>query len=124
QLAVRRNDAELLLAREGLLAQLVPALVELSLVFRDPVLRHVVRRVRGARREIDEERLVGRDRLLLADVADRLVRKVLHQMVALVGRAARFDRRRAVPQPGVILVALAADAAIELFEARARGPVI
>ena len=45
QLGVRGDDAELLLAREGLLAQLVPALIELALVLVDPLLRHVVRRV-------------------------------------------------------------------------------
>src|SRR6476646_10568328 len=70
ELAVRWNDAERLLPREGLLAHLVPALVELALVLRDPVLRDVMRRVCGARREVHEERLVGCDRFLLVDVAD------------------------------------------------------
>ena len=65
ELAVRRDDAQLLLPGEGLLAQLVPALVELALVLVGPLLRHVVRRVGGAGREVDEERLVGRERLLL-----------------------------------------------------------
>ena len=64
ELGARGNDAELDLAGQRLLAQLVPALVELALVLGDPLLRHVVRRVRGARREVDEERLVRRQRLL------------------------------------------------------------
>ena len=43
QLGIGRDDAELLLAREGLLAQRVPALVELALVLVGPL-----RRARGA----------------------------------------------------------------------------
>jgi hypothetical protein len=42
------------LACQRFLADLVPALVELALPAGDPLLRHVVRRVRGARREVDE----------------------------------------------------------------------
>ena len=49
------HDAPFDLARQDLVAQLVPALVELALPARDPLLRDVVRRVRGARREVDEE---------------------------------------------------------------------
>ena len=63
ELRARGNDAQLDLAGQRLLAQLVPALVELALVLGDPLLRHVVRRVRGARREVGEERLVRRQRL-------------------------------------------------------------
>ena len=84
QLGVGGNDAELLLAREDLLAQLVPALIELALVLVGPLLRHVVRRVAGARREVHEERLVGHQRLLLARPLDRLVRHVLGEVVALL----------------------------------------
>ena len=47
ELGVGRNDAELLLARERLLAHPVPTLVELALVLVGPLLRHVVRRVRA-----------------------------------------------------------------------------
>ena len=48
QLRVRRHDAELLLPGERFFADLVPALVELPLELGDPLLRRVVRRVRGA----------------------------------------------------------------------------
>ena len=64
QLGARGNDAERDLAGQRLFAQLVPALVELALVLGDPLLRHMVRRVRGARSEVDEERLVRRQRFL------------------------------------------------------------
>ena len=50
---------------------------------------------RGAGREVHEERLVGHQRLLLAHPLDRLVRHVLGEVVALLGRLLRLDRRRA-----------------------------
>ena len=117
--AVLRDDAELLLPREGLLAQLVPALVELALVLVRPFLRDVVRRVGRARREVDEERLVGDERLLLADPADRLVGHVLHEVIALFGRLLHFDRRGALVERGIPLMRLAADEAVEVLEAAA-----
>ena len=51
--------------------------------------RHVVRRMRGAGREVDEERLVGHQRLLLPDPPDRLVGHVLGEVVALLRRLGR-----------------------------------
>ena len=45
ELGIARDDPELLLPGEDLLAQLVPALIELALVLVDPFLRHVVRGV-------------------------------------------------------------------------------
>jgi hypothetical protein len=58
QPGVGGDDAELLLARERLLAQLVPALIELPLVLLAPLRRDVVRRMARARREVHEERAV------------------------------------------------------------------
>ena len=72
QLGVGGDDAQLLLLREGDLALLVPAVGELALVLVDPLLRHVVRGVGGARREVHEERLVRHQRLLLAHPGDAL----------------------------------------------------
>ena len=89
ELGAGGNDAELDLAGQRLLAELVPALVELALVLGDPLLRHVVRGVRGARREVDEERLVRRQRLLGARPVDRLVGHVGHEVVVRVLRQLR-----------------------------------
>ena len=81
QLRVRRDHAQLELALIGLLAVLVPALVELPLELVHPLLRHVMRSVGGAGGVVDEERPVGRDRLLLEDVVDGFVRQRIVQRV-------------------------------------------
>ena len=81
QLRIGRNDAQLQLALKRLLAVLVPALVELALELVDPGLRDVVRRMRRAGRVVDEERPVGRRRLLLVDIFDRLVGQIFVQRV-------------------------------------------
>ena len=49
---IRRNHTKFFLAGKGLFAQLVPALVELALVFVAPLPRHLMRRMTGAGREI------------------------------------------------------------------------
>ena len=85
QLRIRGDDPELLLPLEDFLAKRVPAVVEATLVLVRPLLRDLVRRVRGPRCEIDEEGLVGHERFLLADPLDRLVGHVLGEVVALLG---------------------------------------
>ena len=121
QLRLRGHDSELLLASQDLLAQRVPALVEAPLVLVRPLRRHVVRSVRRARSEVHEERLVGHERLLLARPLDRLVGHVLGEVVALLGRLLRLDRRRALVDGRVVLIRLTADEAVEVLEAAATG---
>ena len=114
---------ELLLPRERALALDVPAVVELAGVLVGPLQRDVVRRVRGPRREVDEERLVGHQGLLLVHPADGPVRQVLGEVVALLGRGGRLDRGRAVVEGRVVLVVLPTDEPVERLEAAtARGP--
>ena len=55
------------------------------------------------------------------DPVDRLVGHVLDEVVALFGRLRRLDRRRALVERRVPLVGLAADEAVEIFEAAAAG---
>ena len=121
QLRVGGDHAELLLTGERLLADRVPAGVEAALVLGAPLLRRVMRRVRRARREVHEERLVGHQGLLLTDPGDRLVGQVLGEVVALLRRLRRLDRRHAVVERRVVLVRLGADEAVEVLEAAARA---
>ena len=121
ELTVLRDHAQLLLTGEDLFTQLVPALVELALVLVGPLLRHVVWRVRRAGREVDEERLVGRETFLLSDPPNRLVGHVLHQVVAFLRRLLWFDRRGPLVERWIPLVGLAADETVEVLEAAAAG---
>ena len=75
----------------------------------------------GSGGEVNEERLVGHERLLLADPADRLVGHVLHQVIALFRRLLDFDRGRPLVERRIPLVRLAADEAVEVLEAAAAG---
>ena len=91
QLRVGGDDAELLLAREGLLPKRVPALVELTLVLVRPGCGDVMRRVAAPGREVHEERLVG---ILCPNPMDPLDGLVRHG----VGEVVRDPRRRRTPQ--------------------------
>jgi hypothetical protein len=125
QVAVRRDDAQRFLTGEGDLALTVPTVGELALVLVGPFLRHVVRGVGRARREVGEEGLVGHQRLLLANPVDGVVGQVLGQVVAFFGSRGRLDGRQPFVERRIPLVVLAADEAIEVFEAAAAGrPVL
>ena len=123
QLGVRRDEAHRLLARQRLLAHRLVAPVEAALEPVAPLLGHVVRRVGSARRVVQEERLVGRDRLGVLDELERLVRQVLGQVVALLRGPRRIDRMVVIDQVGKPLVGLGAQEPIPALEATAAGPV-
>jgi hypothetical protein len=81
--------------------------------------------VGGARGVVQEERLVGHQRFLLAHPGDRLVGHVPGEVVAVLGRPPRFGPGRALLQRRVPLVALAAQEPVEVLEAVAgRGPPV
>ena len=123
QLGVGRDDAQLLLTGERLLAHRLVAHVELALEALDPFLRGVVRGMARAGRVIEEERLLGGDRLGVTDEFQRLVGEVLGEVVALVRRARRVDGVAVVDEVGIPLVRLGAEEAVEALEAAARRPV-
>ena len=82
-------------------------------------------RVRRARREVHEERLVRNQRLLLTHPRDGVVGQVLGEVVAVLRPTPRLHRRRALIQRWMPLVGLAADEPEEVLEpAAARGPRI
>ena len=85
ELGIGRDDPQLLLAGERLLADRLVAHVELALELRDPLLRHLVRRMAGAGRVVEEERLLRRDHLGVLDELERLVGQIHGQVVALAG---------------------------------------
>ncbi len=124
QHGVLRDDAELFLLGEHLLTIGVPAVVELALVLVGPLLRDVMRRMLGAGREVDEERLVWRELLAVADEADRLVHQVGREVIALLRRLRRFDLAVVVDEIGVVLAGVAAEEAIVALEAAPQRPAV
>src|SRR5262245_5412588 len=125
ELAILGDDAELLLARKGLLAKRVPTLIELALVLVGPFLGHVMRRVCRTGCVVDEERSVRGQRFLLTDPADSVIGEVFIQRVTLLGCLHRLDASRPLEQVWIVLMRFTADEAIEVLEAAAAGrPVI
>ena len=122
ELRAGRDDAELLLPLERLLAVLVPAHVELALELVDPLRGRVVRRVRRAGRDVQEERPVRGDALDLAHPGDGLVGEVGRQVVVRVGRGR--DEVPVLVQHRVPVVHVAGVEAVEVVEPEAIGPAV
>ena len=122
QPGVRRDHAQLLLALERFVPDLVPALVELALVLVGPLLRHMVRRMDRPGRVVDEERLVRRHRLLGFHPVDGLVGHVDGEVVVL--HLWGIDLDHAVVDERIPLVGLTADEAVELVEPLVGGPAV
>ncbi len=125
QLGVLGHDAQALLVGEDGFAHFVPALVEQVHVadLLDPLRRRVMWRVGGARYVIDEERLLGRDLLELLHVLDRLVGHRRLQVPARIVQEG-VDGRGIAEQVRLPLAGVAADKAVEIFEAHAVRPLI
>ncbi len=126
QLRILRNPAQLLGALEGALPVLVPAVVELAFVFVRPFLRHLMRAVRGAAGPIHEERLVGGQGLVLSQPNDRVVGKVLAQMIVIVtaGGVGMFGEGRVAHKTRFVLRRFPGKEAIEVLETVAGGPIV
>ena len=122
ELRAGRDRAELDLPGQRLLAQLLPALVELALVFVNPLPRHMMRVVRARCRVVDEEWLVRRQRLLRADPDDGLVGDVGADVVVRIAR--RGDAGHAIVQRRGVEVRLALKEAVELVETGVRRPTV
>ena len=123
QLGVGGHDAEPLLPRQRLLADLVPALIELALELGDPLLRRVVRCVRGAGRVVRHPRLLRRHRVQHADALDGVVGQIVVEEVVLrVVR--RLDGLDALDDGRRPLAGVAADESVEVLEAQPGRPQV
>ena len=122
---VRRDHAQRLLPLEGLLAERIPALVELAAVLLAPLERDLVRRVRAPGRVVDEPRLflvLGAHRV---QPANRLVGEVVWPVVLLAVVALRdADRRVVLGDHRVVLARLAAEDAPEVIESPCVRPAV
>src|SRR5262245_14875665 len=82
-----------------------------------------MRRMRGSGGEIREEWSPGRDRLLLANPANALIREVARELVAVFRPLRRLDRIRVANQRWIKLIGLTGDEAVEIVEALIGRPV-
>src|SRR5262249_56311511 len=105
-------------------AQRLRAVVEAAPVTIDPRARCLMRRVRSAGREIEEEWLLGRRLVQVLHGANRLVGEVLGQMVAVLGRARRLDEPVVAHQLRGPLVGVAVQEAVVALEAEAERPAL
>ena len=124
ELGVGGDPAFLLGALEDALAIGVPAVVELALILVGPLLHDVVRAVDRAARPVHEERLVRLEGLVLVQPADRVVRQVFAEVVALLRAFSAAGRGRVAHQVRLVLRGLAGQEAVEIFEAEAGRPVL
>lgn len=81
-------------------------------------------RVGGAQGEVEEEGLVGEDRLVVAEEVLCAVDDVFGEVVALFGGFGGFDEVVVVDQVWVVLVGFAAEEAVEAVEASLEGPIV
>ena len=82
-----------------------------------------MRSVTCTRGEVREERLVRHEGLLLVNPPDRLIRKILREVVTLLRSLRRIDGIVAFIQGGVVLIRLARNEAVEVLEAHSTcGP--
>ena len=122
ELGAGRDEAQLELALMRFLAIGVPSSVEPAAVFRDPLLRSLMRRVLRAGAEVHEERLGRVGRTEIAQERNRLIGQILGEVIALLRR--RLDVMIIVHQIGMILIGLRAEEAVEPIEAPAQRPAI
>ncbi len=115
ELRVGGNPAEFLLPFERALAQRVPAVVELTLIFVGPLFEDVVRPMARTGRPVHQERLIRRVRAMLAQPHDRLVGEIFAQVVLRIVR--RFDRVEVLEQARFPLRRLAGEKPVEIVEA-------
>jgi hypothetical protein len=114
------DDAQLLLPGQGLLPVGVPPHVELALVAVGPLRPDMMRRMHRPESEVGQPRLLRGYRLVLSDPADRLVGKVLREVVAVLRQPGLVDRLSVHEQLRVPLVRVAAEEAVEPVEAEHR----
>jgi hypothetical protein len=119
------NHAQLFLFLKCDLPLLIPAVRKLPLVLVSPLLWNMMGGVCSAGREVDEERLIRHECLLLTNPRDSLVRKVLIQSIALFRGFWRFDGDGPVVESRIPLVGLPGYETVEVFEAASAGwPVV
>src|SRR5262249_31712415 len=108
------DDAEPLLVGKNLIAQLLPAHIELAFELVSPLRLWLVWRVSAPGHIINEERLVGRRRVQAPHILDGLVRHVGGEVVAGLANPWK-NRSRILIKVGRPLVGLTAHEPVEIL---------
>ena len=124
ELRVGGQEAALDLVGMPLGAGEVPPLVERAAVLREVLRRRLVWRVRGAEREVEEERTVGPDGLRVVHELDRVIDEVLAQVVPVGRGFRRVHVVVVVHDLGMELIGLAVEEAVEPIEAALARPLV
>ena len=117
KLGIGGNHAGSLLLGKGFFADLIPPLVELPSVALDPLLRHMMRLMRGPRGEVDEEGLVFGHGIMLMKPVNRFVGDVRRKVIAVLGRLGRLNRRRIAEDARIVLAVGCLIESVEMVEA-------
>jgi len=117
------HEPELDLTREHELAIALVAHVEPAAIAVDPVSRRVVRRVRAARREVEQPRLVGRRGRGIADVPQRVVGEIDAEVITVVRSRRRRDALVVLLEQRIPLAGLGAEEPVEPLEPAAERPL-
>ena len=123
QLGVLRYDTQPLLASKRFLADLIPALIELTLEFGNPILGRMVRGVRRAGSKVGHPWLVRRNRVKQVNPFDGFVCHVFFKEIVFVIMW-RLDRLDVFEDRRRPLAGVAADKAIKILKSQSGRPQI
>jgi hypothetical protein len=118
------NHSEPLLILEPALSDDVPALVECSSILVEIATRRLMGSMRRSESEIHEERTIGTDRKGIVHEADRLVDKVLGEVIAVLRACWRIDEVIVVDQFGVELIGLSVEETVVAIETPLKRPLV
>src|SRR5262249_21281559 len=108
--------AQLPLLGESLFAQLIPALIEPSFVFGDPLFRNLKRLVSSSSREIQKERAIRRSGIMLMQPANCIIGDIDCEVIALFGGGRRLDGSGIAIEPWIVLVVETAYETVEVLK--------
>ena len=119
-----RHDAHLLLSGKPLLANGVPADVEFAPITLDELLRGLMRGMRRAQSEVQEEGLTGVDRLMIAKKSGGVVDEIFGQVIALFWASWRVNQVVVVAELRIELVGLSGEEPVVTIKASLQRPVV
>src|SRR5215813_12136941 len=123
QLGLRWHHPKLDLTSQSFLPDFVPSLIEFPLVLRNPILGSMVWCMRAAGAVVQQPRFIRCDRVLHPHPGNRFVRQIAIEYVRGVAKV-WLNGRGVLIQRRVPLIAVAAEKAVEVLEAKTGRPQV